>query len=191
MKPKFFKSPNEFRSWLERNHAKATELLVGYYKVATGKPSLTWSESVDVALCYGWIDGVRPTGDNESYVIRFTPRRPSSGWSAVNINKVAALKKAGLMRPAGLAAFEARDATQSGYSVKSWPDTFPSAYERRFRANKKAWKYFSSQAPSRRKQTVHWVTSAKQEETRLRRLDLLIADCAKDKPNWPLKPIPK
>ena len=190
-KPRFFTTPDEFRKWLEKHHATEKALLVGYYKVATGKPSLTWSQSVDVALCYGWIDGVRPTGDDESYVIRFSPRKPRSGWSAVNINKVAALKKAGLMRPAGLAAFEARDATNAGYSVKAWPTTFPPIYERRLRANKKAWAYFTSQAPSRRKATIHWVTSAKQEETRLRRLQMLIADCARDKPNWPLKPIPK
>ncbi len=112
-------------------------MFVGYYKVATGKPSLTWSQSVDVALCSGWIDGIRPTGDEESYVIRFTPRKPRSGWSAINIAKVAALTEAGLMRPAGLAAFEARDAMQSGYSVKSWPKTFPPKYERRLRANKR------------------------------------------------------
>jgi uncharacterized protein YdeI (YjbR/CyaY-like superfamily) len=187
MKPIFFKSPNEFRKWLEKNHATKKELFVGFYKVHTGKPSLTWSQSVDVALCYGWIDGVRPTGDEESYVIRFSPRKPRSGWSAINIAKVAALKEVGLMRPAGLAAFEARDATQSGYSVKSWPKTFPPKYERRFRANKKAWKYFSSQAPSMQRNAIHWATSAKQEETRLRRLETLIADCAKDTPNWPRK----
>ena len=191
MKPKFFKTPDEFRQWLEKNHAKEKELFVGFYKVATGKPSLTWSQSVDVALCYGWIDGVRPTGDEKSYVIRFTPRRPRSGWSAVNIQKIAELEKAGLMRPAGLAAFAARDATNAGYSVKSWPTTFPPKYERRFRANKKAWAYFASQTPSRRKATIHWITSAKQEETRLRRLDTLIADCSKDRPNWPLKPLKK
>jgi len=191
MKPKFFKSPDEFRAWLEKNHTTAKELLVGFYKVHTGKPSLTWSQSVDVALCYGWIDGVRPTGDDESYCIRFSPRKPRSGWSALNIRKVEELKKARLMRPAGLAAFEARDASNAGYAVKNWPTTFPPAYERRLRANKKAWQYFTSKAPSRRKATIHWVTSAKQEETRLRRLQMLIADCARDKPNWPLKPIPK
>ncbi|HJU75678.1 MAG TPA: YdeI/OmpD-associated family protein [Gemmatimonadaceae bacterium] len=187
MRPKFFRSPAEFHAWMEKNHSKKKELLVGFYKVHTGKPSLTWSQSVDVALCYGWIDGIRPTGDEQSYVIRFTPRKPRSGWSAINIKKVAELKKAGLMRPAGLAAFEARDPTNAGYSVKSWPTTFPPQYERRFRANKKAWTYFMSQSPSRRKATIHWVTSAKREETRLRRLDTMIADCAKDRPNWPLK----
>ncbi|MGQ0639670.1 MAG: YdeI/OmpD-associated family protein [Gemmatimonadaceae bacterium] len=183
----FFKSPDEFRKWLEKHHATTKELFVGFYKVHTGKLSLTWSQSVDVALCYGWIDGVRPTGDAESYVIRFTPRRPRSGWSAVNIKKVAELQKAGLMRPAGIAAFEARDKASAGYSVKGRPSTFPPAYERQFKRNKKAWTYFTSKAPSLQRNTIHWVTSAKQDETRQRRLETLIADCAKDKPNWPLK----
>lgn len=187
MTPKFFKSPDEFRAWLEKNHTSAKELFVGYYKVHTGKPSLTWSQSVDVALCYGWIDGIRPTGDDESYVIRFTPRRARSGWSAVNIRKIAELTKAGLMRPAGLAAFDARDKSNAGYSVKARPNTFPPTYKRLFKRNKKAWTYFTSKAPSSQRNTIHWVTSAKQEETRRRRLETLIADCAKDKPNWPLK----
>ncbi|MGQ0539021.1 MAG: YdeI/OmpD-associated family protein [Gemmatimonadaceae bacterium] len=187
MKPKFFKSPGDFRKWLEQNHAQERELLVGYHKLATGKPSLTWSQSVDVALCYGWIDGIRRTIDADSYSIRFTPRKPRSGWSAININKIARLRKAGLMRPAGLAAFEARDATQPGYSVKDRTNRFPPAYERQFRANKKAWEYFSAQAPSRQRSTIHWVTSARQPETQRRRLDMLIADCTKDRPNWPLK----
>jgi uncharacterized protein YdeI (YjbR/CyaY-like superfamily) len=187
MKPKFFKTPDEFRAWMEKNHTSAKELLVGFYKVHTKKASLTWSQSVDVALCYGWIDGVRPWGDEESYAIRFTPRRPRSGWSAVNINKIAQLTKAGLMRPAGIAAFETRDKSNAGYSIKGRPGNFPAEYERKFKRNKKAWTYFTSKAPSLQRNTIHWVTSAKQEETRLRRLQTLIADCAKDKPNWPLK----
>jgi uncharacterized protein YdeI (YjbR/CyaY-like superfamily) len=187
MKPKFFKNTDEFHSWMEKNHTTATELLVGFYKVHTKKPSLTWSQSVDVALCYGWIDGIRPWGDEESYAIRFTPRKPRSRWSRININKVAELTKAGLMRPAGLAAFEKRDVSDPGYSIKDRTNVFPPAFAKRFKANKKAWKYFSSQAPSRQRMAIFWVTSAKQEETRLRRLDAMIADCAKDKPNWPLK----
>jgi uncharacterized protein YdeI (YjbR/CyaY-like superfamily) len=186
-KPRFFKNPNEFHAWLDKNHTSAKEIFVGFYKVHTRKPSLTWSQSVDVALCYGWIDGVRPTGDDESYVIRFTPRRPRSGWSAVNLKKVEELTKAGLMRPAGLAAYEARDKSKAGYSVKGRPDNFPPAYERLFKRNKKGWQYFKSLSPSWQRNTIHYVTSAKQEETRLRRLETLIADCAKDKPNWPFK----
>jgi uncharacterized protein YdeI (YjbR/CyaY-like superfamily) len=187
MKPKFFKSPDEFREWLEKNHTKATELLVGYYKVHTGKPSLTWSQSVDVALCFGWIDGIRPWGDEERYAIRFTPRKPRSRWSRININKVAELTKAGLMRPAGLAAFDKRDKADIGYSIKDRSNVFPAAYEKRFKASKKAWKYFSSQTPSRQRTAIFWIASPKREETRKKRLETLIADCAKDKPNWPLK----
>ncbi|MGH7713032.1 MAG: YdeI/OmpD-associated family protein [Gemmatimonadaceae bacterium] len=187
MRPKFFKTPNEFRRWLEKNHASKKELLVGFHKVGTGKPSLTWSESVDVALCYGWIDGIRRTIDAERYTIRFTARNPRSSWSAINLKKVEDLTIAGLMRPAGLAAFEARDATKPGYSIKSRSNTLPPEYERPFRANEKAWKYFASQTPSRQRTAFFWVASAKQEETRLRRLETLIADCAKDRPNWPLK----
>jgi len=187
VKPRFFRSPEEFRSWLEKNHTTAKELLVGYYKVHTGKPSLTWSQSVDVALCYGWIDGIRPWGDEDRYAIRFTPRKPRSRWSAVNVKKVAELTKAGLMRPAGIAAFEQRNPADSGYSIKDRSNVFPIAYEKRFKANKKAWKYFTGQAPSRQRSAIFWVTSAKREETRENRLDTLIADCARDKPNWPLK----
>lgn len=187
MKPKFFKSPHEFRAWLEKNHTTAKELLVGYYKVRTGKPSLTWSQSVEVALCYGWIDGIRPWGDEERYAIRFTPRKPRSRWSAVNIRKVAELTKAGLMRPAGLAAFERRDKSESGYSIKDRSNVFPHPFAKRFKANEKAWKYFSSQAPSRQRSAIFWITSAKQEATRLNRLETMIADCAKDRPNWPLR----
>jgi uncharacterized protein YdeI (YjbR/CyaY-like superfamily) len=187
MKPKFFKTPEEFHAWMEKNHTTANELLVGYYKVHTKKASLTWSQSVDVALCYGWIDGIRPWGDEESYAIRFTPRKPRSRWSRINIAKVKELTKAGMMRPAGLAAFEKRDASDPGYSIKDRSNVFPPAYEKRFKANKKAWKYFTSQTPSRQRTAIFWVISPKQEETRLRRLDALMADCGKDKPNWPLK----
>ncbi len=112
--PRFFSGPAAFRAWLEKNHARATELFVGYYKVGTGKPSMTWSESVDQALCFGWIDGVRRSVDRESYCIRFTPRKPTSTWSAINIRKVKELTKQGLMRPAGIAAFEKRKTQKSG-----------------------------------------------------------------------------
>lgn len=187
MDPIFFKSPDEFRRWLEKHHATEKELLVGYYKVHTGKPSLTWSQSVDVALCYGWIDGIRPWGDEERYAIRFTPRKARSRWSKVNIDKVAELTRAGLMRAAGVAAFEKRDKADSGYSIKDRTSVFPAAYAKRFKANRKAWKYFCSVAPSRRRSAIFWITSAKQEATRLNRLETMIADCAKNRPNWPLK----
>lgn len=187
MKAKFFKNTDEFHAWMDKNHATAKELLVGYYKVHTKKPSLTWSQSVDVALCYGWIDGIRPWGDAERYAIRFTPRKPRSNWSRINIQKVAELKKAGRMRPAGLAAFEKRDTADPGYSIKDRSNVLPAAYAKRFKANKQAWKYFSTQTPSRQRTAIFWIISAKQEATRQRRLDSLIADCARDRPNWPLQ----
>ena len=185
--PSYFATPNDFRRWLEKNHERETELLVGFYKVACGKASITWPESIDQALCYGWIDGIRRTIDAESYTIRFTPRKPRSMWSAINVKKIDELKKAGLMRPAGLAVFEARDATQPAYSVKDRANVFKLAYERQFRMNKKAWSYFTSRAPSAQRTAIFWVQSAKQEDTRQRRLETLIADCGKERPNWPLK----
>jgi uncharacterized protein YdeI (YjbR/CyaY-like superfamily) len=169
--PRFFSSPDTFRSWLEKNHARATELFVGYYKVGTGRPSMTWSESVDQALCFGWIDGVRRSVDKESYCIRFTPRKPTSTWSAINIRKVKELTKQGLMRPAGLAAFENRKKERSRiYSYENRPTVFPAALEKRFRTSKAAWTFFTNQAPSYRRTIVYWVISAKKQETQLSRL---------------------
>jgi uncharacterized protein YdeI (YjbR/CyaY-like superfamily) len=180
--PLFFPSPAVFRVWLEKNHATATELLVGYYKVETGRPSLTWSESVDQALCFGWIDGVRRSVDRESYCIRFTPRKPTSTWSAINIRKVKALTKQGLMRPAGLAAFQKRKKKRSGiYSYENRPNNFPAALEKRFRAHKDAWAFFSQQSPSYRRLIIYWVISAKREETRLSRLSKAVDTSAKGK----------
>lgn len=178
MPPKFFKTAAEFRKWLEKNHAKATELLVRYYKTKSGKPSMTWSESVDQALCFGWIDGVRRSINDESYQIRFTPRRSGSTWSAVNLKKIATLKKAGLMHKAGLAIHEKRDAKKektASYERKQLA-TLPAVYEKKFKANKRAWTFFQEQAPWYRKVTTHWVMSAKKEETQLRRLAQLIED---------------
>lgn len=169
--PLFFPSPTAFRVWLEKNHATATELLVGYYKVGTGRPSMTWSESVDQALCFGWIDGVRRSLDGERYCIRFTPRKPSSTWSAINIRKVKELTKQGLMRPAGLAAFQKRKKKRSGiYSYENRPHEFPTTLEKRFRDNTDAWTFFSQQSPSYRRTIVYWVVSAKKDDTQLSRL---------------------
>jgi uncharacterized protein YdeI (YjbR/CyaY-like superfamily) len=177
--PLFFPSPAAFRVWLERNHSTATELLVGYYKVETGRPSLTWSESVDQALCFGWIDGIRRSVDRESYCIRFTPRKPSSTWSAINARKVKELIKQGLMRPAGLAAFQKRKKKRSGiYSYENRPHEFPTTLEKRFRANKDAWTFFSQQSPSYRRTIVYWVVSAKKDDTQLSRLIKAIDACA-------------
>ena len=177
MKPIFFETPAELRRWLERNHDKAAELLVGFYKKDSGRRSITWPESVDEALCFGWIDGVRKRIDDVSYTIRFTPRKRGSNWSAVNIRRVGELTKLGLMQPAGLKAFEARAAEKSAiYAYENAPKELPAAEEKKFRANRKAWTYFNAQAPSYRRVAIYWVMSAKREETRARRLALLIDD---------------
>lgn len=177
--PTFFATPTAFREWLEKHHTKATELLVGLYKKDSGKPSITWPESVDQALCFGWIDGVRRRIDDVSYSIRFTPRKRSSNWSAINIGRVEELTKLGLMRPAGLKAFEGRSEDKSRiYAYENAVRTLAPAAETMFRANRKAWKFFNEQAPSYRRVAIYWITSAKREETRARRLATLIEDSA-------------
>jgi uncharacterized protein YdeI (YjbR/CyaY-like superfamily) len=172
----FFASPSEFRSWLDQHHAEAQELWVGFYKRDTGKPSLTWPESVDCALCFGWIDGVRKSLGETRYMIRFTPRKPTSTWSAINIKRVAALEKMGLMRPSGRKAFQKRKDDKSGiYSYEQRKTaTLTAAQQREFRAKKPAWEYFQSQPPWYRRTATFWVASAKKEETRQRRLAALI-----------------
>lgn len=175
MKPVYFKNQNEFRKWLEKNHNKESELIVGYYKVATGKPSLSWSESVDQALCYGWIDGIRRSIDGESYCIRFTPRKPSSNWSLVNLKKVKELKKMGLMEKPGLEIYDKRKGTDAGtYSFEKEVAKLDNDLETNFKANGKAWDFFIKQAPSYRKTRISWIMSAKQEATRRARLDKLM-----------------
>lgn len=174
--PTFFETPADFRKWLARNHVTETELLVGFYKVGSSKPSMSWSESVDQALCYGWIDGVRKSIDGESYTIRFTPRKATSIWSAVNIKKVEDLTGQGLMQPAGLAAYKLRSESRSKvYSHENATQLSPE-FEARFMANEKAWSFFKSQAPSYQKAAVHIVMTAKQEATRLKRMEELITD---------------
>ncbi|HYW42518.1 MAG TPA: YdeI/OmpD-associated family protein [Bryobacteraceae bacterium] len=178
MSPTFFATPAAFRAWLEENHERASELLVGFYKKDSLEPSITWPESVDQALCFGWIDGVRKRIDDVSYTIRFTPRKSSGIWSAVNIKRAGELSRLGLMRPAGLEAFGRRDEKKSAvYSYEQRNSArFPDALESRFRANKKAWDFFRSQAPSYQRTVTYWVVSAKRDETRLRRLAKLIED---------------
>lgn len=178
MAPRFFATPAAFRTWLERHHADEDEVLVGFYKTGSSRKSITWPESVDEALCFGWIDGVRRGIDDESYSIRFTPRRKRSIWSAVNIKRAGELIELGRMMPAGLAAFEARTDDRSAvYSheqrraAKLEPEQ-----EQRFRAQTAAWAWFQAQAPSYRRAALHWVTSAKRPETRERRLAALIED---------------
>jgi len=179
MNPTFFATPPAFRKWLEKNHERETELLVGFWKKDSGKPSITWPESVDEALCFGWIDGVRRRIDDESYSIRFTPRRKGSTWSAINIKRVAELTKLGKMAPAGLRAFEARSDKKSGiYAYENAPRTLPPEMEQPFRANRKAWTYFNEQPPWYRRVAIYWVTTAKKEDTRARRLETLIHDSA-------------
>lgn len=176
-KPTFFATQSDMRKWFEKNHEKETELIVGYYKVDSGKPSVTWPQSVDEALCFGWIDGIRRSIDGESYCIRFTHRKPTSVWSAINIKKVEELTKLGLMKPAGLAAFEKRKENKSKiYTYENTPVEFPIRYKKKIQANKKAWAFFNSLPPSIQRVTAHWVTSAKQESTRLNRLEILIRD---------------
>jgi uncharacterized protein YdeI (YjbR/CyaY-like superfamily) len=175
--PMFFPKPEAFRRWLHKNHASVDQLWVGFYKVGSGKPSLTWPQSVDQALCYGWIDGIRKTIDADSYKIRFTPRKAGSNWSAVNIKRAGELTKEGLVEPAGIAAFEKRDEAKSRvYSFERESATLGPAHEKQFRANRKAWKFFEAQPPGYRKLMAHWVESAKQEETRQRRLAMLMAE---------------
>jgi len=175
-RPTFFPAPADFRRWLERNHAKATELWVGFHKRGSGRASITWPESVDEALCFGWIDGVRYRIDDTRYRIRFTPRKPKSVWSNVNVKRVAALKKLGRMTAAGLVAFAKADPKRSGiYAYERRHPRLGAAREKRFRANKKAWTFFKAQAPWYQRTITYWVVSAKREETRRRRLATLIA----------------
>jgi uncharacterized protein YdeI (YjbR/CyaY-like superfamily) len=180
MKATFFATPADFRRWLKKHHRTAEELLVGFYKKGSGRPSITWPESVDEALCFGWIDGVRRSLDDESYVIRFTPRRAGSNWSLINIRKVEALIREGRMEKAGLAAFEARKAEKSGvYSFEQREEArLDRKAESKFKANKAAWKFFQSQPPGYRKVATFWVMSAKREDTRAKRLQTLIDDSA-------------
>ncbi|HEX2149602.1 MAG TPA: YdeI/OmpD-associated family protein [Actinomycetota bacterium] len=180
MDPIFFATPADFRAWLEENHQTADEVVVGYYKKKAGKPSMSWSESVDQAPCFGWIDGKGKSLGDEAHTIRFTPRRPRSNWSEVNIKKVEELTKAGLMRPAGLAAFEKREEARSGvYSYEQRHlATLTEEQEAEFKANPAAWEWFNAAAPSYRKAAIFWVASAKREETRTRRLQQLIDDSA-------------
>jgi uncharacterized protein YdeI (YjbR/CyaY-like superfamily) len=178
MPPTYFPSPAAFRAWLAQHHATATELVVGFHKTGTGTPSMTWTESVREALCFGWIDGIRRRVDEARYTIRFTPRKKGSIWSAVNVKHVEELAAAGLMQPAGLRAFEARSVAKSGvYAFEQEKVELPAPFVARFRKQKGAWAWFEEAAPSYRRPAVWWVISAKREETRERRLQQL-TDCS-------------
>ena len=175
MSPKFFKTPSAFRKWLTTNHDKSKELWVGFYKKDSGKRSITWPESVDEALCFGWIDGIRKTIDEESYKIRFTPRTTTSIWSGVNMRNVDRLIKEKRMQPAGLKAFELRKDNRSQiYAYEQRSSELVEPYASKFKRNKKAWDFFQAQPPGYRKIMNWFVLSAKQEETRLKRLERVI-----------------
>jgi uncharacterized protein YdeI (YjbR/CyaY-like superfamily) len=180
--PLFFATGVDFRSWLDEHHGSATELLVGFWRVSSRAPSMTWPESVEAALCFGWIDGVRRRRDDVSYTIRFTPRRPGSIWSAVNVRKAEELTSADLMAPAGLAAFAARREDRTAvYSHEQGGDealAFTAAEREQLASTPGAWEYLSAQPPSYRRAVVHWLHSAARQETRDRRLEQLLAECA-------------
>ncbi len=175
MKPKFFRTPSDFRKWLENNYEKKSELLVGFYKKDSGKLSITWPESVDQALCFGWIDGIRKSINSESYTIRFTPRKERSHWSAVNLKKYKTLKKLGLIHQAGAKAYakmDKKNTRQASFEQKKI--ALGKEFEAKLKTNKKAWVFFNQLAPSYKKPSIWWVISAKREETKWRRLDTLI-----------------
>ena len=171
----FFATQADFREWLAINHKNEKQLIVGFYKVGSGKPSMTWSQSVDQALCFGWIDGIRKSIDEESYCIRFTPRKRTSIWSDINIKKVEELTQSGLMTEEGQKAYEFRKENKSLiYSYENKPINLDPNYESQFKANSLAWDFFNKQAPSYKKMMMYWIMSAKQEKTRLSRLEKLI-----------------
>ena len=193
MRPRFFATAEELRDWFEENHATARELLVGFYKRGSGKPSITWAELVDEELCFGWIDGIRKGIDDASYSNRVTPRTARSTWSAINIARAKELIRLGRMRPAGLKAFERRTDDRSAiysYEQRKAARLDPAA-ERRFRTNKKAWTFFQAQAPGYQRTSIWWVISAKREETRQKRLATLIADSQRGLHVAPLRRRPR
>ncbi len=186
MSPFFFPTQSDLQKWFEKNHNKADELWVGYYKKSTGRPSITWQESVDEALCFGWIDGIRKSIDEESYKIRFTPRRKDSIWSAVNIKRIKELKKLGLVKPSGLEAFKKRDEKKAKlYSFEQKKVILPKELEKKIKTNKKAWEYFQKLPPYAKRVSTWWVISAKKEETKLNRLNTLIK-CSEEGRKIPL-----
>lgn len=176
--PRFFPTPEDLRAWFEANHDKADVMWLGYYKKATRLPSVTWPESVDLALCFGWIDGLKRTVDDKAYKIRFTPRRRRSHWSARNLGRMERLLARGVVAAAGLAAYERRDKSKDRAARGPGVTALPPKYESRIRAHPAAWKYFRNARPSYRKQVARWVADAKREETRLRRLGILIESSA-------------
>lgn len=190
MKPIFFASPAQLRAWLQKHHATAKELEVGFYKKHTGRPSLTWQQLVDEVLCFGWIDGVRHGIDGESFRQRVTPRKPTSNWSLINVNRVKALKKEGRMTPAGLKAFALRKKHKTGvYSFEQGKAAvLPPKMRKALKANAAAWAFFTGQAPWYQRVATFWVLSAKQEATRVRRFGVLVQSSEKQRRVPPLVP---
>jgi len=180
MKPRFFATPLQFHNWLALNHDSEKEILAGFHKKTSGKKSITYSEALDEALCFGWIDGVRKSLNDESYTIRFTPRRAKSIWSLVNVRHIERLQKEGRMQPSGVAAFDARDPKRTGiYAFENRPRKLSREFEKIARANKKAWEFFSAQPPFYKRTIAFWVMGAKKQETRLSRLNRLIDSSAR------------
>jgi uncharacterized protein YdeI (YjbR/CyaY-like superfamily) len=186
---RFFATPEAWRRWLEKNHAKHDELWVGFHKRGTGKKSITWPEAVDEALCYGWIDGLRKSIDAEAYRIRFTPRKATSTWSSVNVRRIAELEKLGKMTDAGRAAFAKRREAKTGIygHERTKAAELEPGWQARLEKDKKAWTYFQGEAPWYRRIAYHWVMSAKKEETRLRRFEQLLADSSKQQRIGPIR----
>lgn len=181
-RPVFFKSVKELHKWFQKNHDRATDVWIGFYNVKSGKKGATYKEAVDEALCFGWIDGIRKNIDEERYANRFTPRKKTSIWSDINTRRIKELTEEGRMHPAGIAAFNARDEKRAGiYSFEQDSHELAPDFEKKFRANKKAWKYFNSMPPWYRRTSIHWVMSAKQETTRLKRLNTLMTDSENEK----------
>jgi uncharacterized protein YdeI (YjbR/CyaY-like superfamily) len=181
--PVFFPSPEAFRKWLSRHAASASELLVGFYKVDSGRPSLTWSESVDEALCFGWIDGIRKSIDDVSYQIRFTPRRPGSNWSAINIAKAEVLISQGRMQPSGLLAYTHRadHGSNGSSSGQEAPPALTAQEQALFAQSPAAWQFFNGTAPSYQRAVIRWIASSRHSTTRARRLARLVESCAAGK----------
>jgi uncharacterized protein YdeI (YjbR/CyaY-like superfamily) len=189
--PTFFATPDDWRAWLEKHHATAAEISVGFWKRDTGKPSITWPQSVDEALCFGWIDGVRHRIDDEAYRIRFTPRRAGSVWSQVNLKRFAELKQEGRIAPAGQAAFDAGKSRAPTYSYEREASDFSPEETALFQKNAKAWATWQAFPPGYRKLSIHRVTAAKRPETRARRLAALIDASADGRKIDPMSPAPK
>ena len=180
--PTYFRKPALLRAWLMRYHASASELSIGFYKKDTGKPGVSYVEALDEALCFGWIDGVRHRVDDESFKVRFTPRKPKSYWSSVNLAKMKALIAAGRVAPSGLAAYERRDtSTKRAYSFENKPASLPGTLTKILRANKAAWAWFTQSPPGYQRTTIYWILSAKQDATRLRRLAQLVEYSAQER----------